>query len=229
MKVAVMQPYFFPYIGYFQLVHAVDAFVVLDDVNFIKGGWINRNYILSRNGPVRLTLELQRASPNRLISEIDIAPPSSKLLKTVRQSYSRAPFFASAFALVSTVLEIAERNLARFLFQELHAITEFLGIDREWVMSSEIQMDSALRGQDRVLAICESIGATHYINLPGGRSLYDVSVFAERGIALSFIKSHPTSYHQFRDPFVANLSIIDALMFNSTKQCGQLLSGYDLD
>lgn len=228
MKLAIMQPYLFPYLGYFQLIHAVDEFVLYDDVSYIKGGWINRNFILGPGGKQLITLALQGSSPNLPINGITIGDRRDKMLKTIRQTYSKAPNFSDVFPLVEDVLGQQERNLARFLNYGLRRICAFLGLHPRWHLSSELKKDSTLRGQDKVLAICAEIGASHYINAPGGRALYDEHAFNSRGLELSFIQPRITPYRQYANEFVPNLSIIDVMMFNDKRQCRCLLEEYDL-
>lgn len=225
-----MQPYFFPYIGYFQLIHAVDVFVVYDDVQFIKGGWINRNRILVQGRPHFITLDLEGASPNRLISEVRIRGRLlPKILKTIAQSYAKAPESASAMALIKEALMQKERNLASYLDRQLKMTCEYLGVHVDWVLSSSLPKDPSLRGQEKLLDICERLGATHYINLPGGRRLYDPREFRRRNIRLSFLYPASIRYRQFENEFVPNLSIVDVVMFNNKEECSFLLDQYGLD
>jgi hypothetical protein len=228
VKLAVMQPYFFPYLGYFQLIDAVDAFVVFDDVNFIRGGWINRNYIWGRSGRQRLTLPLLSASQNNRINQISLADIPDRLLKTIRHTYGKAPHYATVLPLVEAVLQQKERNLACFVETGLRLVCDYLGQRPEWYLSSHLDKDNLLHGQERVLAICELMGATHYINLPGGKALYDADVFREKGIQLSFVSPRPLSYRQFDDEFVPDLSIIDVMMFHDQPRCRRLSREYDL-
>lgn len=228
MRLAIMQPYFFPYLGYFQLIHAVDEFVLYDDVNFIKGGRINRNAILANGLAQRLTLATVGASSNRQIREVGVGANRMTLLKTIRQNYSRAPCFAAAYPVVEEALAFQENNLARYLEGGLRAVCGYLGLQPRWLRSSAVDKDTSLRGQDKVLAICTALGATHYINLPGGEALYDRDTFARRGISLSFLHPRPVTYPQFGTACVANLSIIDVMMFNDRAQCARLLQEYDL-
>lgn len=230
VRLAIMQPYLFPYIGYFQLIHAVDTFVVYDDVNYMKGGWINRNFILSHGAATRLTLPLQGASPNVLINEVTVGDRRgrAKLLKTVAQSYARAPHFKSVIPLVEEVLLFEEPNLAIYLDHSLRKICEYLELDVRWIVSSELRKDSDLRGQEKVLTICEMLGATHYINLPGGRDLYVNRTFERHGLQLSFLHHEQVGYKQFTSAFIPNLSIVDVMMFNNREHCANLLGGYSL-
>lgn len=228
MKLAIMQPYLLPYLGYFQLIRAVDAFVVYDDVNYIKGGWINRNFILAEGDKQLITLPLQGASPNQLINQITVGNRQNKLIETIRHRYGKAPQFSAVYALVENILKQHEENLARFLDYQLRQICDYLGLHPKWYVSSSLKKDNELRGQDKVLAICEELGATHYINVPGGKSLYDREAFASRGMQLSFVQPKAVAYRQFGNEFTPNLSIIDVMMFNDKAQCAKLLEEYEL-
>ncbi len=229
MKIAIMQPYLFPYLGYFQLIRAVDVFVVYDDVNYINRGWINRNNILGGGKAQLITMSLVQASQNKLINEIRMLEQDGKLLRSIRQSYSKAPYFRQVFPLIERILIQNEKNLARFLDFQLRQICIYFGLDPTWIISSNLNKDSSLRGQHKILAICEELGATHYVNVLGGIKLYDRQSFEARSIELSFIKPVPTTYLQFGNEFVPNLSIIDVMMFNSLEsiKCN-LLNKFDL-
>jgi hypothetical protein len=228
MKLAIMQPYLFPYLGYFQLIRAVDKFVVYDDVNYIKGGWINRNYILSQGDRQLITLPLGGASPNKLINQVAVGDRQRKLLETIRQRYGKAPEFAAVYPLLEDILNQQEKNLACFLDYQLRQICDYMGIHTRWNISSQLEKKQELRGQEKVLAICEELGATNYINASGGKALYDVHAFANKGIQLSFIQSKNMSYRQFDNKFVPNLSIIDVIMFNDRAHCTKLLEEYEI-
>ncbi len=210
-----MQPYLFPYVGYFQLIRAVDTFVVYDDVHYIKGGWINRNKILVQNKAHLFTLNVTGASSNRLINEVQVGSNRLRLLKTIYQSYSKAPQFDSIFPIIEEIMLHQEKNLAKFLDHGLRRICRHLDLNPQWRISSSLQKDHSLRGQAKVIAICEELGATHYINSSGGKDLYNRDDFANKGIKLSFIQPKPVTYCQSGNPFVSNLSIIDSMMFNS--------------
>ncbi|WP_241196154.1 WbqC family protein [Pseudomonas atacamensis] len=227
MKLAIMQPYLFPYIGYFQLLRAADTFVVYDDVNFIKGGWINRNYILVNGDKQLITLPLQGASPNKLINQVEIGT-HHKILQNIQQNYRKAPYFESVFPMLEKILGYGHRNLADFLDHQLRVLCDYLRLSPKWHISSTLKKDTGLRGQDKVIAICSELGATDYLNTPGGKALYDATTFASYGLKLSFIQSRPISYRQFDKEFLPNLSIIDVMMFNDREQCARLLQEYDL-
>lgn len=229
MKLAVMQPYLFPYLGYFQLIQAVDAFVVYDDVNFINRGWINRNNILVQGSGQLLTMELAGASQNKMINEIEVSGRNDKLLKSIRFNYSKAPYLSQVFPIIDDIFNQRERNLARFLDYQLRQICNYLDLHPAWHISSEIKKDKELRGQIKILDICDKLGAKNYINLPGGKDLYDRKLFDSKGISLTFIRPRFEAYLQFSGDFVPHLSIIDVMMFNSPQVIREnMLNSYDL-
>lgn len=228
MKLAIMQPYLFPYIGYFQLINAVDTFVIYDDVNFIKGGWINRNFILANCEKTRFTLQLQGASPNVLINQVSVGGNRLKLVKSIQQGYSKAPQFGSVFPMIESIIMNEEENLAKYLNDGLQQICRYLGLRPDWHVSSDLDKDNTLRGQDKVLNICKALDADHYVNVPGGKELYDHESFATQNIELSFIQTKAVEYPQLGKHFVPYLSIIDVMMFNDQVQCSKLLQEYSL-
>ena len=233
MRLAVMQPYVFPYLGYFQLIGAVDRFVVFDDVHFIKRGWIHRNAILSNGQALRFTIPLDRASQHKLINETELHPVEyaawqRKFLKTLRQNYGSAPHFAPVFSLVEEVLSEPGPTIATLATASLRAVADYLPLSTAFVMSSSLTYDRDTKGQEKVLAIVQQQGASVYINPPGGAALYESEAFGEESIQLQFIQPHKISYSQFDKPFVPNLSMIDVMMFNSRSQIKQLLQQYDL-
>ncbi len=223
-----MQPYLFPYLGYFQLIRSADVFVVYDDVNYIKGGWINRNFIIAQDGKQLFTLPLEGASSNKLINQVMVGNRRMKVIETIRQRYSKAPRFSVVMPLLEEIVFQNENNLALFLDYGLRKICNYLDLNPDWHISSALNKDNNLRGQDKVLAICQQLGATHYNNVPGGKALYDKKAFSRRGIQLSFVQPNTVSYRQFGKEFVPNLSIIDVMMFNDREQCAALLEEYEL-
>lgn len=229
MKLGIMQPYLFPYIGYFQLIHAVDAFLIYDDVNFIKQGWINRNRILMNGVPMYFTLGLKGASSFKKICEIEINDNRDKLLKTVAQAYKKAPYFDDVFPLVKQVLETDELNLGRFVTGSIKAVAGFLGIATPIEVSSEKRLFPELSGHERVLAICAHYGATDYVNAIGGKELYSREEFARNGTRLHFLRTAAFAYPQVASDFVPNLSIIDVLMHNPLDAVKEYLRRFSLE
>lgn len=228
MKVAVMQPYFMPYIGYFQLVRAVDKFIVYDDVAFIKRGWINRNRILLGGKAFLLTVPVRAASQFKLINQTSIADGKEKIWKTLTHAYGKAAFFRLTSHLLEEILYYEENNLARFVTHSLILTCKHLGIDTEFSISSAIPKNSELRGEEKVLDICRAVNASTYINAIGGTELYSKNQFKQQGIELKFLKTLEIQYQQFGNPFISWLSIIDVMMFNSQDAIRSMLSKYEL-
>lgn len=228
MKVGIMQPYFFPYIGYWQLLNAVDKYVVYDDVNYIKNGWINRNRILINGQPHWFTLPLDKASPFNLINEINISSENKvkeNMLKTLHMAYHKAPFFNEVFPLVEKTI-FYSLNLSESLFFSIQEITKYLGIRTELILSSTLNKDNTLKGKNKVLSICKLLNADVYLNAIGGQDLYDKQEFQEHNLKLEFLQTDKVIYKQLKNQFVPNLSIIDVLMFNSAEQVKQMLNQY---
>jgi hypothetical protein len=219
MRLAIMQPYFLPYVGYFQLMAAVDKFVLLDDVNFINRGWINRNRIVVNGEPYWLTLPLAKASQNRLINEIDIVDDpvwKRKMLRTVELSYRSAPLAHRVLPMFAELIEGASGSLSTFLFHHLRRLAHYIGIDVSIEPTSTIYPKEGRTGQDRILDICTREGAITYVNLPGGRELYDAQAFAAAGIKLLFVEPNlETMTLRYTGHGAPSLSILDLLMLNS--------------
>lgn len=231
MKVGIMQPYFFPYIGYWQLINAVDKFVIYDDVNFIKGGWINRNKIFI-NGQARyINLQMYKASPNKLINEMEVLGDkvyNKKLLKTIEISYRKAPYYSEVYPLIESIIKQDENNMAKYLINSIREVCKYLEIDTQILVSSEIEKNNNLRGQDKIIEICKILGANQYINAIGGIELYSRKDFESNGILLNFLRTKSIRYKQFNDNYLPNLSIIDVIMFNSVQETKRLMEEYEL-
>jgi hypothetical protein len=228
MKVAIMQPYLFPYIGYFQLINAVDTFVIYDEVNYIKQGWINRNKILLNSKEHLITLNLVNSSSFKLINEIEKGHNNNKLLKTIEQAYKKAPFFHEVYSVIEDILKVNESNLASFLEFSIRKLAIYLGIKTHIVVSSRLQKDFTKKGQDKVIDICKGLNASIYINAIGGQQLYSKEKFSQYQIDLKFIKTNTISYRQFNNEFVPWLSIIDVMMFNSKEEIIEMLYKFEL-
>lgn len=231
MKLGIMQPYLFPYIGYWQLLAAVDKYVIYDDVNFIKGGWINRNRILN-NGKVQyFNVQLKGSSSYKHINEIEIQNNEIQIVKnkkTLYNAYHKSKMFNIVFPMLEGILEYNTNELAAYLENSIKNICKYLEIDTELVVSSHINKDDTLKGEDKVIEICRRLGADTYYNAIGGRSLYDFEHFKNAGIKLIFLKTKEIQYDQNNQVFEPNLSIIDVLMNNSKDEVRQMLKMYEL-
>lgn len=216
MKGAIMQPYFLPYIGYFQLIASVDLFIVYDNIKYTKKGWINRNRMLLNGTDAIFTLPLKKGSDSLDVVERELVADFDrvKLLNQFRGAYGGAPYFAQTYPVLERIVCYEDLNLFRYIHHSIVRLCEHLGIKTEICISSEIAIDHGLKGKDKVQALCKAVGADTYINTIGGVELYGKDDFRIQGIDLKFIKARPFEYAQFGAPFVPWLSIVDVLMFN---------------
>lgn len=231
MKIGIMQPYFVPYIGYWQLMNAVDKYVIYDDVNYIKGGWINRNRILMNGKPQYFNIPMLGASPFKLINDVGVNTDRrliEKNLRILEGAYKKAPYYKDVISIMEKILFCEKENIAEYIAFSFSVINEYLQINTQLIMSSELEKDCTLRGQDKVISICKLLGATEYYNAIGGRELYSYSDFKEHGIKLSFVDTDLIEYKQFGEEFYPNLSIIDVMMFNSGDKVREFLTQYQL-
>jgi hypothetical protein len=231
MKLAIMQPYFFPYIGYFQLMNAVDKFVIYDDVTFIKKGWINRNNILVNGEKYLFTIPIKNASQNTLIKDLELSINNkwiTKFLKTVNHAYKNAPFFEFVFPIFETIVKTKTKYIKNWHIMSYELIKQYLGINTIIVESSSIYGNQILKGQSRILDICTQEKTSVYLNPIGGEELYDRALFLKNRIQINFLKGDAINYKQFNNEFVPGLSIIDLMMFNDKQQIQELLNQYKL-
>lgn len=226
-----MQPYFVPYIGYWQLINAVDKYVIYDDVNYIKGGWINRNRILLEGEVKYFNVQMCGASPNKHINEISVNQAKVVLMKNIRileAAYKKAPYFQDIFPLIQEIILCQEKTLSRYVGYSIMKIAKYLDMETQFFYSSELEKPGNLKGQEKVLKICEVLGGHAYINAAGGKKLYDKKEFEKKGLDLYFLLTGEISYQQFEKEFKEDLSIIDILMFNSKENVRHMLLEYSL-
>jgi hypothetical protein len=233
MKLAIMQPYFFPYIGYFQLISAVDKFIIYDDVNFINRGWINRNNILINGKASLINIQLIGASQNKLIKDILVAPDNkwkNTLLKTIEHNYRKAPYFNNVYGIVKQTLQCDAMNISQLNYRAISFICDYLNIETLLISSSAAYNNSELKGQHRIIDICKKENANAYYNPIGGKDLYDENYFRNEGISLKFLQATNVEYIQHNNSchFIPNLSIIDILMNNSSDVIQNYLKSYRL-
>ena len=230
MTLGIMQPYFLPYLGYWQLLAAVDRFVVYDNIQYTKKGWINRNRFLRNGGDAYFTVPIKQASDFLDIADREVAPDfdRDKLLRSLEGSYRRAPRFAAVFPVVERIVQVRLFNLFEYVFNSLVEMARVLEIQTPLVKSSSIAIDHSLAAQDKVLAICGAMAATRYLNPIGGQDLYSGQAFASAGVTLAFLRSRAIEYPQFGGPFVPSLSILDVLMFNDQAAVRKLLTEADV-
>jgi len=224
MKLAIMQPYFLPYIGYFQLIASVDQFIVYDNIKYTKKGWINRNRMLQNGSDVMFSLPLKKDSDSLDVVQRELAADFSrdKLLNQFKGAYRKAPYFEQTIPLIEQIVRFEDNNLFAYLHHSIIQICKHLDIATDIRVSSSITIDHALQSQDKVLALCQATQAKTYVNAIGGMELYSRETFQDKGIDLKFIKSRPFEYKQFDKPFMPWLSVLDVLMFNppdAVKNC----------
>lgn len=231
-KIAMMQPYLFPYLGYFQLISAVDEFVLGDDLQYVKESWINRNRILMNGTDRLISFPLKkgahRARINERIVSDDFSSEMDKLLRVLFAAYAKAPFYRKVIPFIEEVIHHPERNLARYAEHSIRRICEYLDIRTPIVTASALEIGDVEDKQDRVIKTAKKLGGETYINFIGGVSLYDFDLFRENGLTLKFHKINDISYRQFDNEFVPMLSIIDVLMFNDVDEVRRKLACYSL-
>ena len=230
MKLGIMQPYFLPYIGYFQLLNAVDKYVIYDNIQFTKKGWINRNRILQNGKDALITIPVEKDSDyldvcQRLVSS---GFDKRKLLNQIKESYRKAPYFNDVIPLIEEIINYEDSNLFNYIYHSIVNICGYLKIDTELIVSSTIDIDHSLKGQEKVIAICKALGATEYYNAIGGQELYSVADFRKENIQLNFVSSNLVEYKQFANEFVPWLSILDVMMFNSVDETVGMLEKYNI-
>lgn len=232
MTIGIMQPYFLPYLGYFQLMNICDGFVVYDNIKFTKKGWINRNRMLFDGKDLMFSIPLKGDSDFLNVDQRSIGDnfekERSKTLGHIRSSYKGAPNFRSAYPVIEDIFNCSERNLFSFVYNSIVKVTGYLSIDTPLIISSTIAMDHDLKGKYRVMEICKKLGADTYVNPIGGTELYNKEEFAANGINLRFHKMRSVTYAQNGNTFIPSLSILDVMMFNDRETITGLLQEFDI-
>jgi len=231
MKVAIMQPYILPYIGYFQLIASVDKFVIYDNIKYTKKGWINRNRMLQNGTDKVFSIPLANGSDSLDIVNRQLSSVFSrdKLLNQFRGNYAKAPYFKEVWPTIESIISFQDDNLFLYIKNSITAVCDYLDINSEILVSSSIDADHELDGEDRVVSICHKMEAATYINPIGGVELYSKEYFSKAGLELQFLKTGEIVYDQGCIPMVQYLSILDVLMFNPLDRVKSLLSSnYEL-
>lgn len=213
--VGIMQPYFMPYLGYWQHIAVTDTFVLYDDVNYIKKGWINRNRIIINGKEYLFTIPLSGASQNKKINELYIAENDWKeqFWKKLYFAYHKSLRWNELSDLLKAVVCFEDNHLVSYIKHSIEEVASYLGIETKLLVSSELKKDDTLKGQDKILDICRILDATTYINPKGGFDLYDEKFFSDNGVNLQFIFPELPKYNQSTTGYLPGLSIID-LLFN---------------
>jgi hypothetical protein len=232
MKIGIMQPYFFSYIGYWQLINTVDKFVIYDNIQFTKKSWIRRNRILLNGKDKLFTLPIKKDSDYLDVSERYLSETfpkkREKLLNQIKMAYKKAPQFSTVFPIIEECINYNNDNLFEYIYHSIVKVLEYLDIDTEIIISSSIDIDHSLQNKYRVIETCKVLGGDTYINPIGGMELYDKEEFSQNGIELKFLQTDNFKYKQYDNSFVPNLSIIDVMMFNSIEEVKKMLEKYEL-
>lgn len=228
-----MQPYLFPYIGYFQLINAADKFIFYDDVDFIKKGWINRNRFLINGRPTFFTVPLSKVSQNiktknTKIKKEEFIKWRSKFYKSLEYNYNNTPFYPEVLPIIKNVLENDTASISELAKLSIQNVLNYLNIETCIVWSSSVYGNSHLRREERILNICIAEKTHIYYNLIGGLSIYDKENFSAKNVNLQFLKTVPKKYNQSTKEFIPSLSIIDVLMNNSKEDVMEMLENYEL-
>lgn len=228
MILAVMQPYVFPYLGYYQLAFHSDKFVFYDNVNFIKGGFINRNYILSQGRSQLFTLPVENASSFTKINQLSFAKNRAKVIRSIEQSYSKAPYVNDVMPIIKAVLGSEENNVAALGRMSIQAVFNYLSLELDQCLASNLDYDCDASAAEKLYSLCALFNADKYCNLAGGKVLYDKQEFAKHNIELSFLEMDQVNYPQGKNEFVPQLSMIDLLMWQPVDEVVRLLNKYSL-
>ena len=230
-RIAIMQPYFLPYLGYWQLIDCADTFVIYDDIQFTKKGWIHRNRYLNNGSDQIFTLPLKKDSDYLDVVERSLADSwvteKNKLKKKIEGAYRNAPKFDEGMSIFEECLSFESSNVFEFIYNSVKVVIESLDIKTELKVSSHVGDTKGLKGKDRVLEICKILGATEYINPIGGQDLYKRADFESSGIELKFHKIGDVSYDQMQKEFLPSLSVLDMLMFVGVENVKKELSSFE--
>lgn len=228
--IGIMQPYFMPYIGYWQLISAVDVFVVYDNIQYTKKGWFNRNRFLKNGKDALFSISLKKDSDYLNVDERFISSEfdKKKLIAQFQNAYAKAPYLKEIMSLIEEIIMFDENNLFKYVLNSINKICKYIDIDTKIVVSSSLDINHQLKSKKKVMAICNALNADEYINPMGGIELYDKDEFKAENIKLNFIKSNEIEYKQFDNAFIPWLSILDVMMFNDKNEITKMLKGYTL-
>ena len=231
MKLAVMQPYLFPYIGYYQLAYCSDMFVFYDDVTYIKNGYINRNSVLTKNGRQLFTLPVNNASSFTLIKDLEFSNNEKKILASIQQAYSKSPYFSDVYPIIEKIFKSENRNVAYMTSQSIIEVFKYLEVNFKYTYSSLVDYDNTQDAKNKLYQFCDIFNSNEYINTIGGKDLYHKDAFIKKGINLGFISSCDFEYNQFNNnsDFESNLSMIDVLMNCSKVEIMNIIGKYNVE
>lgn len=233
MNLAIMQPYFFPYLGYFSLIKASDRFVIFDTIQYIRHGWMNRNRILRANGGWQyIGIPLKKHARSTLIVDVEVSGEDwkNRILRQLAHYRQKANNYSQVMRLLDRCFDTSEKKLAKLNVRFLRLTCEYVKLKFEYEVFSEMKMSlgDVEEAGDWALAISQQLKATQYINPPGGEKIFDIRKFKRQEIELSFLSNRLSPYPQKREEFVAGLSIIDVLMNNDVDQTMKLIEDYEV-
>lgn len=228
-----MQPYFLPYIGYWQLINASDKIIIYDDVKYTKKGWINRNSFLSRNKKIKkFSIYLNKSSDQSLINEKTISEEWNKervkILSNIYLTYKESISFKSKFKIIEEIFMHEDKNLFNFILNSIERIKEYLEIETEVLISSKIIDTQKLKKEKKIFALSRKIDEKEYLNFKNGEKMYSKKTFSENNLKLFFINKNFFKYNQNTKKFYDNLSIIDLIMRNNKKKIKEFLNCYEI-
>lgn len=231
--IGIMQPYFLPYIGYFQLMNMVDEFVIYDNIEFSKASWIRRNRMLQNGKDAYFTIPIKKDSDfldvdqRYLVDDFEIE--SNKLLRRIKMNYQKAPYFKEFFPVIEKIINSEKRNLFDYILNSVQVMKEYMQISTPIKIFSQLGKEiHQLKAQDKVIGTCKALHATHYINSSGGLNLYDPESFKNENIKLLFYRPKLVEYPQFGNDFIPFLSILDVCMFNDSEKVQEYLQYYEI-
>ena len=227
-----MQPYVFPYIGYFSLINFVHHFVFYDDVQFIKKSWLHRNKILINNKEFLFSIPLTKSSQKDLIFQKELNNFNlfrEEFLKKIERSYSNAPYFLNGMNYINEVLDYKTNKISELAIYSINVACKLLNIKtNKSIASKDFSTNRKLNKSDRLISISKKLGVSIYINSIGGINLYDPEYFKLHGVSLSFLKVNLLKYKQFNSDPISGLSIIDYLMFLSIEEIKNHLNNIEI-
>tara|TARA_B100001057_G_C22590495_1_gene848781 strand:+ start:188 stop:880 length:693 start_codon:yes stop_codon:yes gene_type:complete len=228
-RIAISQPYLFPYVGYYQLFNCADEFIFLDDANFIKGGFVNRNFIICNKKITRFNIPIHKKSSNRPINDHYYFINKTQFKNLILEGYSKSKNFSVIYDLISNIIEIDDQNVSLINIRSIEMVYKFLGFNKTFYLSSKILPRGKYKKEDWIIEICKKLNSTNYINSEGGKDLYELDYFKSNGIKLEFLKPNFLEYHQGITSFTKGLSIIDILMNSDINKVKEMIFQYKIE
>jgi hypothetical protein len=235
MRLGIMQPYFLPYLGYFQLIFATDTWIVFDTPQYIRHGWINRNRILKPDGKdwQYISIPIKKHSREAKIKDIEISYMEdwkTKITAQLSHYKIKAPYYSATMDVINQCINTSSNSIVDLNINAIKSVCDYLNIKFNYNVHSHMNLthDTPTHAGEWALHTCTSIGAKEYINPPGGREIFDKGQFINAGIDLFFLETQFSEYNQRNKNFIKGLSIIDVMMFNSAKEIAQMLCNFEL-